>query len=188
MRVNLPVWTDAARVPIGHGPEQTSRPAPAGVVLPRQRGAGPQGRPRTRQGGRARHGRAGARGRQRDPAVGEGPAGPDHLGADQRCPPGSPPARPSRPGRRPGSPPPCSARRCCPRLRPTTGSGRRATRTSARRRLVHFAKNLSLAGGLLIASLDTAGKPGVAWRAKHAAHDAKREAALLGTRAKARIS
>lgn len=54
--------------------------------------------------------------------------------------------------------------------------------------LVHFAKNLSLAGGLLIASLDTAGKPGVAWRAKHAAHDAKREAALLGTRAKARIS
>lgn len=53
--------------------------------------------------------------------------------------------------------------------------------------LVHFAKNLSLAGGLLIASLDTAGKPGLAWRASHAAHDARREAALLGTKVKARV-
>ncbi|GAA4807316.1 DoxX family membrane protein [Nocardioides caeni] len=51
--------------------------------------------------------------------------------------------------------------------------------------LVHFAKNASLAGGLLIASLDTAGKPGVAWRAGHAAHDAKREAALLSAKVKA---
>ncbi len=53
--------------------------------------------------------------------------------------------------------------------------------------LVHFAKNASLAGGLLIAALDTAGKPGIAWRAQHAAHDARREAALLGTKVKAAV-
>ncbi|KRB72785.1 hypothetical protein ASE01_22340 [Nocardioides sp. Root190] len=53
--------------------------------------------------------------------------------------------------------------------------------------LIHFAKNASLAGGLLIASLDTAGKPGLAWRTKHAAHDARREAALLGTKVKAAV-
>lgn len=52
-------------------------------------------------------------------------------------------------------------------------------------RLIHFAKNASLAGGLLIAALDTAGKPGLAWRAGHAVHDAKREAALLGAKVKA---
>ncbi|TWH01846.1 putative membrane protein YphA (DoxX/SURF4 family) [Nocardioides sp. J9] len=53
--------------------------------------------------------------------------------------------------------------------------------------MVHFAKNASLAGGLLIAALDTAGKPGLAWRASHAVHDARREAALLGTKAKAAV-
>jgi putative oxidoreductase len=53
--------------------------------------------------------------------------------------------------------------------------------------LVHFAKNASLAGGLLIAALDTAGKPGLAWRASHAAHDARREATLLGTKVKAAV-
>jgi hypothetical protein len=31
-------------------------------------------------------------------------------------------------------------------------------------------------GGLIIAGLDTEGKPGVAWRAKHAASDVRREA------------
>lgn len=53
--------------------------------------------------------------------------------------------------------------------------------------LIHFAKNVSLAGGLAIASLDTAGKPGLAWRTKHAARDARREAALVGTKVKAAV-
>ena len=57
-----------------------------------------------------------------------------------------------------------------------------------REQLTHFVKNTALAGGLLIASLDTAGKPGVAWRARHATHDARREAALVGARVKARVS
>ncbi|WP_408898942.1 DoxX family protein [Nocardioides sp. R1-1] len=56
-----------------------------------------------------------------------------------------------------------------------------------REQLTHFVKNAALAGGLLIASLDTAGKPGVAWRAKHATHDARREAALVGAKVKARV-
>ncbi|MBM7515542.1 DoxX family protein [Nocardioides nitrophenolicus] len=56
-----------------------------------------------------------------------------------------------------------------------------------REQLTHFVKNTALAGGLLIAALDTAGKPGLAWRARHAAHDAGREAALLGAKARAHL-
>jgi len=37
---------------------------------------------------------------------------------------------------------------------------------------VHFFKNLSLFGGLLIAAVDTEGKPSVAWRSRAAAHRA----------------
>ncbi|EON24628.1 DoxX family protein [Nocardioides sp. CF8] len=44
---------------------------------------------------------------------------------------------------------------------------------------VHFFKNVSMFGGLLIAGADTDGKPGVAWRARHAATDVKREARRL---------
>jgi len=43
----------------------------------------------------------------------------------------------------------------------------------------HFFKNLSMMGGLLLASVDTDGRPGVAWRVKHAATDARREARHL---------
>ncbi|CAN5409672.1 DoxX family protein [soil metagenome] len=41
---------------------------------------------------------------------------------------------------------------------------------------LHFFKNLSMLGGAIIAAGDTDGKPGVAWRAKRAAKDARREA------------
>lgn len=47
-----------------------------------------------------------------------------------------------------------------------------------------FLNNLSTLGGLLLASADTAGKPGVAWRAQHAAHDVRREATHLGRAAR----
>ncbi|HET6294867.1 MAG TPA: DoxX family protein [Kribbella sp.] len=40
---------------------------------------------------------------------------------------------------------------------------------------VQFMKNLGLMGGLLLAAVDTEGKPGVAWRATHGAKAAKRE-------------
>ena len=44
---------------------------------------------------------------------------------------------------------------------------------------IHFFKNVSMFGGLLLAGVDTDGKPGVAWRARRAATDVKREARHL---------
>lgn len=54
---------------------------------------------------------------------------------------------------------------------------------------VHFFKNVSLVGGLLISAVDTAGRPGVAWRARHAARGARREAGHLAasTRREAKL-
>jgi putative oxidoreductase len=37
---------------------------------------------------------------------------------------------------------------------------------------VHFFKNLSMLGGLILAALDTEGRPSLAWRARHATHHA----------------
>ncbi len=48
----------------------------------------------------------------------------------------------------------------------------------------HFFKNVSMMGGLLLASVDTEGRPGLAWRAKHAASDVRREARHLSKSAK----
>ncbi|MDQ0768617.1 putative membrane protein YphA (DoxX/SURF4 family) [Pseudarthrobacter defluvii] len=45
-------------------------------------------------------------------------------------------------------------------------------------------KNLSLGGGALLASVDTAGKPGLAWRAEHLAADARRNASDLAADAR----
>ena len=68
-------------------------------------------------------------------------------------------------------------------LVPTTAAGHRfweiddpAQRTQQK---LHFFKNVSLIGGLIIASGDTEGRPGVAWRARRAAKDARREAKRL---------
>jgi len=73
-------------------------------------------------------------------------------------------------------------------LVPTTAAGHRfweeedpAARANHK---VHFFKNVSMVGGLLIASVDTEGKPGVAWRARRAAKDARREARHLATSAR----
>lgn len=44
---------------------------------------------------------------------------------------------------------------------------------------IHFVKNVSLFGGLLISAGDTDGKPGVAWRTRRAAKDARKEAKSL---------
>ena len=68
-------------------------------------------------------------------------------------------------------------------LIPTTAAGHRfwevddpAQRTQQR---LHFFKNVSLIGGLIIAAGDTDGKPGVAWRTRRVAKDARREAKRL---------
>lgn len=47
-----------------------------------------------------------------------------------------------------------------------------------------FVKNLSLLGGLLIASVDTGGRPGIAYRTRRAAHDAGREATVARLKAR----
>jgi putative oxidoreductase len=49
---------------------------------------------------------------------------------------------------------------------------------------LHFFKNISLFGGLVIAAGDTDGRPGVAWRARRAAKDARREARHLAAAAR----
>ncbi|MDN3270262.1 DoxX family protein [Streptomyces sp. MA15] len=41
---------------------------------------------------------------------------------------------------------------------------------------IHFLKNLSMLGGLLIAADDTGSAPSLLWRSRHAAHDLRREA------------
>lgn len=38
----------------------------------------------------------------------------------------------------------------------------------------HFLKNLGLLGGVLLAAVDTEGRPGLAWRTRHATRDAQR--------------
>jgi len=69
-------------------------------------------------------------------------------------------------------------------LLPTTAAGHRfweeedkGTRSAQQ---IHFFKNVSMLGGLMLAAVDTEGKPGVAWRARRAAKDVKREAKRLG--------
>jgi uncharacterized membrane protein YphA (DoxX/SURF4 family) len=47
-----------------------------------------------------------------------------------------------------------------------TDQERKATQRS------HFLKNLALLGGLVLAAIDTEGRPGLAWRARHASHHA----------------
>lgn len=65
-------------------------------------------------------------------------------------------------------------------LIPTTYSGHafwnETDPTARKQQLLHFQKNLGLFGGALLASVDTEGKPGLAWRARHAANVARREA------------
>jgi uncharacterized membrane protein YphA (DoxX/SURF4 family) len=55
---------------------------------------------------------------------------------------------------------------------------------------IQFLKNVSMMGGLLLAAVDTEGRPGVAWRARRAARDVRREARTLAreTRLEARLA
>ena len=74
-------------------------------------------------------------------------------------------------------------------LVPTTYAGHRfweeQDKTQRANQQIHFFKNLSMFGGLLVAAVDTEGKPGVAWRASHAVGTAKREAKHLRREARA---
>ena len=55
---------------------------------------------------------------------------------------------------------------------PTTAAGHRFWEhegANRQQQLIHFLKNMGLVGGLLIAAVDTEGKPSVGWRARRAA-------------------
>lgn len=81
-------------------------------------------------------------------------------------------------------------------LVPTTMAGHRfwemEDETARTNHQIHFFKNVSMLGGLLITAMDTQGRPGVAWRAGHALEHAeayvergRREATLARKLAKA---
>lgn len=71
---------------------------------------------------------------------------------------------------------------------PTTLAGHRfweeTDPASKSNQKVHFVKNVSVMGGLLLAGVDTEGKPGLAWRARRATKDAKREGRHLAKAAR----
>jgi putative oxidoreductase len=68
-------------------------------------------------------------------------------------------------------------------LVPTTAAGHRFWEESdpaaKKHQRMHFFKNVSMMGGLLLAGVDTEGRPGLAWRARHATKDARRQARHL---------
>lgn len=57
---------------------------------------------------------------------------------------------------------------------PTTAAGHRFWEyedpSKRAQQKIHFFKNLGLLGGLMLAAVDTEGRPGLAWRAQHASH------------------
>ncbi|MGZ4445495.1 MAG: DoxX family membrane protein [Nocardioides sp.] len=73
-------------------------------------------------------------------------------------------------------------------LVPTTVAGHRfweeQDKAARKAQELHFFKNLSMVGGLILAGVDTDGKPGVAWRTRRAAKDARREAKHLAASAR----
>jgi putative oxidoreductase len=87
-----------------------------------------------------------------------------------------------------GKAPRLSAALLAATLVPTTAAGHRFWEKSdpaerAQQR-VHFFKNVSMLGGLVIASGDTEGQPGILWRTRRAAKDARREARHLARSAR----
>ncbi len=73
-------------------------------------------------------------------------------------------------------------------LVPTTMAGHRFWETEDKQeraqQRIHFLKNLSMLGGLLIAAADTAGSPSLAWRTRNAARSARRDVTVATKTAK----
>jgi putative oxidoreductase len=71
---------------------------------------------------------------------------------------------------------------------PTTVAGhafwREEDPETKRAQRLNFFRGISLVGGLLIAGVDTEGRPGVAWRARRAGRDVRREARSLARQAR----
>src|SRR3954469_3868774 len=79
-------------------------------------------------------------------------------------------------------------------LVPTTYAGHRfweeTDKTQKANQLIHFTKNVSMMGGLLLAAVDTEGKPGLAWRTSHAVGTARKstKAATKAAKAQAKLA
>lgn len=79
-------------------------------------------------------------------------------------------------------------------LAPTTVAGhpfwQESDPEAKQEQMFHFFKNLSVLGGLVLAAVDTAGQPGVAYRAQSAGRTARREAKHLAraTRLQAKLA
>jgi putative oxidoreductase len=75
-------------------------------------------------------------------------------------------------------------------LVPTTAAGHRFWETEGeqerKQQRIHFLKNASMLGGLLIAAADTGGRPSIAWLGRHAARSARRN--MARTARTARVS
>jgi uncharacterized membrane protein YphA (DoxX/SURF4 family) len=73
-------------------------------------------------------------------------------------------------------------------LVPTTAGGHRFWEeeddTVRANQTIHFLKNMSMMGGLMLAMVDTEGKPGVAWRTKHAVGSTRKSGKALTKQAK----
>ncbi len=67
-------------------------------------------------------------------------------------------------------------------LVPTTLAGHRyweiEDKQERAQQRIHFLKNVTMLGGLLIAAADSGGHPSLAWRGQHAARTARRDLAL----------
>ena len=74
-------------------------------------------------------------------------------------------------------------------LVPTTYAGHRFWESNDKQertqQRIHFLKNLTMFGGLLIAAGDTAGNPSLAWRGRHAVKSVRHDVALATKSAKA---
>lgn len=84
-------------------------------------------------------------------------------------------------------------------LAPTTLAGHRfweeRDKATRQHQQIHFLKNVSMFGGLLLAAMDTEGRPGLAWRTRHAAEHAgaavrrgRRDARLTARAARAKLA
>jgi putative oxidoreductase len=73
-------------------------------------------------------------------------------------------------------------------LVPTTLAGHRFWEAdepqTRKQQKIHFLKNVSMLGGLLIAAADTSGRPSLAWRSRHAAQDVRRQAQVASNAAR----
>lgn len=77
-------------------------------------------------------------------------------------------------------------------LVPTTAVGHKfwAEREAGARKMqqIQFMKNMGLLGGVMLAAVDTEGKPGLAWRAQNTVKAARREARLAKAQAKLAVA